>query len=78
MSNTAGGSRLYFYQGSPQVRPLPLKMSKLQVPRRGIRKHYRKEYVDKGMEHYETRSREQQIKWLTKQAQELKLQLIPA
>jgi transposase len=30
MSNTAAGSRLYFYQGSPQVHPLPFKMSKLQ------------------------------------------------
>jgi transposase len=39
---------------------------------------YGKEYVHKGMEHYEARYREQQSKWLTKQAQELKLQVIPA
>jgi transposase len=39
---------------------------------------YGKEYVDKGMEHYEARYREQQVKWLTKQAQALHLHLVPA
>jgi transposase len=39
---------------------------------------YGTEYVDKGMEHYEARYREQQIKWLTKQAQALNLHLVPA
>jgi transposase len=39
---------------------------------------YGKEYVDKGMEHYEAKYRAQQVKWLTKQAKELNLQLIPA
>ncbi len=39
---------------------------------------YGTEYVDKGMEHYEARYREQQVKWLTKQAQALNLHLVPA
>lgn len=35
------------------------------------------DYVDKGMEAYESRDRQQQTKWLTKQAAVLNLQLIP-
>jgi hypothetical protein len=38
---------------------------------------YGEAYVDKGMEHYEARYREQQVKWLTKQAQALNLHLVP-
>ena len=37
-----------------------------------------KEYVDKGMAYYEAKYRQQQIKWLTKQAAALNLQLVPA
>ena len=36
------------------------------------------EYVDKGMESYESRYRQQQTKWLAKQAAALNFQLIPA
>ena len=36
------------------------------------------EYQDKGMEHYERRYRETQIKWLQKQAATLNMQLTPA
>lgn len=36
------------------------------------------EYHDKGMEHYERRYRETQIKWLQKQAAMLNMQLTPA
>jgi transposase len=36
------------------------------------------EYIDKGMEAYESRYRQRQTKWLTKQAAALNLQLIPA
>jgi hypothetical protein len=36
------------------------------------------EYVDKGMAAYESRYRQQQMKWLSKQAAFLSLQLIPA
>jgi transposase len=39
---------------------------------------YGQEYVDKGIEAYETKYREQRIKWLTKQAQELNLKLVGA
>ena len=35
-------------------------------------------YVDKGMEHYESKYRLQQMKWLQKQAAAIHLQLIPA
>jgi len=37
-----------------------------------------KEYVDKGMEAYEARYREQRVRWLEKQAKELNLKVIPA
>jgi hypothetical protein len=36
------------------------------------------EYVDKGIEAYESRYRQQQTKWLVKQAAALNFQLIPA
>ena len=36
------------------------------------------DYIDKGMEAYESRYRQQQTKWLTKKAAALNLQLIPA
>ena len=36
------------------------------------------EYIDKGMTVYESRYRQQQMKWLAKQAASLNLQLIPA
>jgi transposase len=36
------------------------------------------DYIDKGMQAYESRYRQQQIKWLTKQAAALNRQLIPA
>jgi len=36
------------------------------------------DYIDKGMEAYESRYRHQQTKWLTKQAAALNFQLIPA
>lgn len=39
---------------------------------------YGKEYVDKGMAYYEEKYRQQQLKWLTKQAAALNLQLVPA
>jgi len=39
---------------------------------------YGKEYVDKGMAYYEAKYRQHQIKWLTKQAAALNLQLVPA
>ena len=35
------------------------------------------EYVDKGMEYYETEYRQQQMQWLAKQAAALNMQLIP-
>jgi hypothetical protein len=35
------------------------------------------QYVDKGMAAYESRYRQQQMKWLSKQAASLNLQLIP-
>jgi transposase len=35
-------------------------------------------YVDKGMEHYEAKYRQQQIKWLAKTTAALNLQLIPS
>ena len=34
-------------------------------------------YVDKGIEHYEARYRQQRMKWLQKQAAAFNLQLIP-
>ncbi len=37
-----------------------------------------KEYVDKGIEYYETKYRQNQIIWLKKQAAALNLQLVPA
>lgn len=36
------------------------------------------DYIDKGMEAYESRYRHQQMKWLTKQAAALNLQLVPS
>jgi hypothetical protein len=36
------------------------------------------EYVNKGMAAYESKYRQQQMKWLAKQAASLNLQLIPA
>ncbi len=36
------------------------------------------EYVDQGMAHYESRYREQQLKWLHKQAASLNMQVLPA
>jgi transposase len=36
------------------------------------------DYVDKGIEAYESRYRQQQMKWLTKQAAALNLQLVPS
>jgi hypothetical protein len=36
------------------------------------------EYLDKGMAAYESKYRQQQMKWLAKQAASLNLQLIPA
>jgi transposase len=36
-----------------------------------------KEYVDKGAEHYETKFRQQQVKWLMKQAAALNFQVTP-
>lgn len=36
------------------------------------------DYIDKGMEAYESRYRQHQMKWLTKQAAALNLQLIPS
>jgi transposase len=35
------------------------------------------QYVDKGMEHYEARFRQQRLQWLQRQARELNLQLVP-
>ena len=35
------------------------------------------QYVDKGMEHYEARCRQQRLQWLQRQARELNLQLVP-
>jgi hypothetical protein len=37
---------------------------------------YGQQYVDKGMQHYEQKFREQRVKWLKKQAKDLNLQLI--
>jgi transposase len=37
---------------------------------------YGQQYVDKGMEHYEQKFREQRLKWLKKQAKDLNMQLI--
>jgi transposase len=39
---------------------------------------YGTEYHDKGMQHYERQHRENQMKWLRKQAAQLNMQLIPA
>lgn len=39
---------------------------------------YGQAYVDKGMQYYETKYREQQIKWLKKQAKQFNLQLVTA
>jgi transposase len=39
---------------------------------------YGTEYHDKGMQHYERQYRENQMKWLQKQAAQLNMQLIPA
>ena len=39
---------------------------------------YGTEYHDKGMQHYERQHRENQMKWLQKQAAQLNMQLIPA
>jgi transposase len=36
-----------------------------------------KDYVDKGAEHYESKFRQQQMKWLIKQAAALNLQVTP-
>ena len=36
------------------------------------------DYIDKGMEAYESRYRQRQMKWLTKQAAALNLQLVPS
>ena len=36
------------------------------------------DYIDKGMEAYESRYRQQKMQWLTKQAAAFNLQLIPA
>ena len=36
------------------------------------------DYIDKGMQAYESRYRQQQLKWLTKQAAALNLQLVPS
>jgi len=36
------------------------------------------EYIDKGMEAYESRYRQQKMKWLTKQAAAMNLQLVPS
>ena len=36
------------------------------------------EYVEKGMSAYESRYRQQQMKWLAKQAASLNLQLVPS
>lgn len=38
---------------------------------------YGRQYVDKGLEYYEAKYREQRRKWLAKQAKELNLQLVP-
>jgi len=38
---------------------------------------YGQDYVDQGMEHYESRFREQQLKWLQKQAKMLNMQVVP-
>ena len=38
---------------------------------------YGHEYVDKGMEYYETKYRQQQLQWVAKQASALNMQLIP-
>jgi transposase len=38
---------------------------------------YGQQYVDKGMQHYEERFRQQRMRWLEKQAKELNLQLVP-
>ncbi len=35
------------------------------------------QYVDKGIEHYEARFRQQRLQWLQRQARELNLQLVP-
>lgn len=37
---------------------------------------YGKQYVDKGMQHYEQKFREQRIKWIKKQAKDLNLQIV--
>ncbi len=36
------------------------------------------EYADKGMDAYDSRYRQQQMRWLTKQAAALNLQLVPS
>ena len=36
------------------------------------------EYIDKGREAYEARYRQQRIRWLEKQARELKLKIVAA
>jgi len=38
---------------------------------------YGQDYVDQGMEYYESRFREQQLKWLQKQAKMLNMQIVP-
>ena len=38
---------------------------------------YGRQYVDKGLEYYERKYREQRQKWLAEQAKELNLQLVP-
>ena len=35
------------------------------------------EYLDKGMEYYETKYRQHQLQWVAKQAAALNMQLIP-
>jgi transposase len=38
---------------------------------------YGQQYVDKGMEHYEARFRQQRLQWLQRQAREFNLHLVP-
>jgi len=38
--------------------------------------NYGQQYIDKGIEHDEARSRQQKLQWLPKQAREFKLQLV--
>ncbi len=76
-SQSAWGAKLRRLRSRLGVSKAITAMARLLARRICRMLEFGRQYVDKGMEHYETKYRQQQLQWVAKQAASLNMQLIP-